>query len=250
MNATEIFENHGLTFNDADHAAEELASFDLDELWNITDSFLIDALEVSGDEEVQTRTLRTALVNAFANDQEFITQNDFDLAREQALEIVDFEEGQGGSDAGVSVSTVEAPETEPETVEAEAETTPAPKKRKPYKKRSSARKLIAQLIKQDPTADAETIVTVAQEQVSTKYNTLISYYYIERRAQGLAGTGKLGRRPNDTDDTVREIIAANWGKSSAEIIAAIHDDERTMLSENSSRSYFYRLRTDIEGNEQ
>lgn len=225
MNANEIFENHGLSFNDSEHAAAELADLNLDELWDITDDFIVDELEVTGNEDEQAATLRTALVHAFENDLEAITQQDFDLAREQAIQIGDADEDEPEQSASEDETEQSATEdAEDASGEDETEDEPdqaasaTPKPRKKRKRTSAGLAAVRRLVEADNTAEAATVVEQAQQEVDIAESTLTAYYYKVRREMGLAGTGKRGRKPNDTKDQVRAIIENNWDAERADII--------------------------------
>jgi len=251
MNAQEIFENHGLNFTDSEQVAAELEDMDVEDLWNITDDFLVDSLEVNGDEDTQAAGLRAALVHAFENNLEAITQQDFDLACEQALQIGDATE-DGEPEQEQSADSVDPDEDEQSDADADddpeqsadsAETNEDKPEQKQAKgerrnRRSKNKAVVRRLVEEDPAAEVQTIVERAQQELDLAETTLCTYYYDVRRTLGLAGTGRRGRRPNDTAQQVRQYILDNWDCEADEIINGIF--ENFDLAETTAKGYYYR----------
>jgi len=221
MNAIEVFEQHGLQFETDEQAMIELSELQPEQLWDLTEHFTGEApIGVSGDEETQANTLRIALVNAFSENSESITQQDIDLAQERALSLIgDVENEAESEDSQVDEpegELLEAAETQQttDTISRGRRSTDVSEDDAPKRTRrrtSHSRALIKSLVHKSPNADRDTIVQRAfQQGADVTEETAIMYFYDVRNEMGLPPNGKRGRKPTNTLESVKTLIFENW----------------------------------------
>ncbi len=237
MNATQIFEQHGMEFHDEEHAMAELAELEPDELWTLTEQFTGDeAIGVSGDEETQSNTLRFALVKAFANDADRITQDDIDLAQETALSLINDIEDETGDDQSVEDTSAS---TEESSVVADSGEESAPVEATRTRKRTStSRELIKTLVTASPDTPRNEILEEAFKQgADVAEATAVMYFYDVRKELGIDPNGKRGRKPTNTQAKVKALVLENYDNERADLINLIV--EQLGYKENTATVYYH-----------
>ena len=188
--------------------------------------------EVEGDEFVKSLTYSYALLDAFEFETNSIEQEDIETAHNKAVDAV----AKMSSENEDEDEEVEASaEEETEEVEASSEETEeAPKLTK--------KKIIEDLIDENPDAKGHEIVEMATEQYpdDIKESTARMYFYTIRKERGLAPNGKRGRRPNDTSLRVRSIVADNMDKPKADVVQKIME---LGLTESTASQYYSTAKT-------
>lgn len=249
MNANEIFEKHGLHFEDAEHAAVELAELDIVELWDVAEDFQDGDLGISGNEETQATILRAALMQAFTDDRDHITQQDLDLAQEKALSLED--DMEDGETMEVKATAEQDEESEDETPDqnasntSETDETPAKRTRK---RSSESRKIMKSLIEASPDASRNEILEQAfNGDVDISETTAITYFYDIRNELGLSPNGKRGRKPNCKQGAIVEFIQANPELDKDQIIQQIAD--KFGYKESTAKQYHYLATRELKDNE-
>lgn len=220
MNATDLFIAMGVDVENV-NISEALEKLDDERLFEVFDSFLTAPVELGVDEKSHIAA-RNALVNAYVSGSAEISPDDYYAAR-NALDEDDSE----SEDAEDSSGSVESDESTKAT----------------RGRRSEGLKEIYELVKDNPTA---TSTDVLEHMVGSGLSdsTVVSYYYRARNEFGLAGTGKRGRRPNDTAERVLELVSAGFGKETTEgLIGSIA--EEFGLTESTAKVYYYRAVREI-----
>lgn len=225
MNATEVFQQHGLPVKDEQKIMLELAGFDADKLWELTEQFTGDAaIGVQGSEEIQANTLRFALVNAFTANADSITQSDIDLAQQRALSL-------GNDVASLVANHKPKPKADPEP---QSDVQSEPVKRT---HRSSSREIIKSLVKASPNAKRDDILKQAFDKgIDVSRATANMYFYDVRKELDLKPNGKRGRKPTNTQDDVKALVLKNWDNERSTIIKIIVDEMG--YKENTAKVYY------------
>lgn len=186
---------HGLDIDgnetDSKNLAYQLTGMDVKNLWTIVEDLAHEEInEIDGNEQVQGMALNYALVDAFENDLDQITQKEIDVAVEKATESVNNLSG--------NQSEVSSPG-------------------KPNRKT-----LIKNLVEENPDALADEIIDMALE-ANDNMNTLTAkqYYYNVRKELNLNPVGKRGRKPSDTIDRIKALLDGNLDVPKAEMVEKI-----------------------------
>lgn len=238
METIEIFRNHGLDVSkDIAQAelAERLGKLPNEELLTILDDFIGDEnISVDTDETMQTLTLSRALVTAFKEGKNSITQADIDAASEHATRVSD----DLSTPADTDTPVVETPETP--VVATEDTQAPAPKPAK----RITLKATIKDLVEHFPDAQSHEIVNMALEQDDSHNPTTGRMYYYQIRTElGMPTIGKRGRKPSDTFNNLKNILKDNLDKPKADMVTRFVDEFE--LTPGTASAYYSKAKTEL-----
>lgn len=98
--------------------------------------------------------------------------------------------------------------------------------------------LVDSIVEEYPDANVDQVIRKLGDTVDATRSTLTSYFYRSRKERGLAGTGRVGRRPNDTADRVLSLVShMKPDNKRDDIIKAISEDIGLTIS--TSTVYYY-----------
>jgi hypothetical protein len=251
MNAHEIFEQHGLSFESSDMAMESLNELDIVELWDLAEALMPDndSIESTGDEDTDSLILRKALINALENGADSLTQEDFDRAREQVSSLEADAESDEASDedAGeaVEASDEDAGETsEDETSEA-AETTEQPKRR--GRRASESYGVVKRIVSDNHDLVKDEVIEQAQadDTVDVSESTLVLYFYRARKELGLGTNGQRGRPKSDKWPEIVALVSGSGDTARADVIAQI--STQFDVAESTATNYYHKAQRELAG---
>lgn len=212
----ETFRNHGVNIQ-ADQSStfliRELRDTDPETLWLILEDFT-DNKPIGMDspnEKMHRLTLSYALVDAFENDRDSITQDDITAAHERAAKTA--ETMIRGS------STKPDPELVSETGgDINTDTQTAQKPRKKSKRIKGLKEMVFSLVEDNPKAQSAEIVDMVQErEPAAKDGTIKVYYSQARKSLGLPTIGKRGRKSSGLYGSIKKLVQDNPDASKDEI---------------------------------
>lgn len=263
MNAQEVFEQHGLTFDSNEQAMESLNDLDIVELWDLAEALMPEntGIESTGDEDSDSMILRTALINALENGADSLTQEDFDRAREQVVSLEDeieadsFRPATPEEDAELEQALADEPEAEEVEaaaedveveVEAAAEVVDQPKRRG-RRPSSEAYAIVKSLVADNPELVKDEVVEQAQAQagVGVSESTLVLYFYRARKELNLGTNGTRGRPRSEKWDQIVELVRASGDADRSSVISEIstqHD-----VAESTATNYYHKAQREIAG---
>lgn len=229
----ETLKNHGIelpedvTEFDPELLFSQLDELEPSELWTIVETVSEGgSIKIDGDEHFQSMALNCAIVNALENDLDYIDQEQLNTAIETVSNMV---------------KTLKSPDDETET-----DSTPEASEVEKSGTGRTAKKrdLIQELVKENPQAQADEIVTMALESdPSMTQNTAKQYYYNVRKDLGIGVVGKRGRKPSDTMDRVKAILEANSDASKSDTVEKIVAELE--LKESTASTYYGKARKSL-----
>lgn len=212
---------HGLDIDgnetDSKNLAYQLTGMDVKNLWTIVEDLAHEEInEIDGNEQIQGMALNYALVDAFENDLDQITQKEIDVAVEKATESVNNLSG--------NQSEVSSPG-------------------KPNRKT-----LIKNLVEENPDALADEIIDMALE-ANDNMNKLTAkqYYYNVRKELGLEPVGKRGRKPSDTIDRIKALLDGNLDVPKSEMVEKIVSE--IGVKEGTASTYYSKAKKQLKQGE-
>jgi len=204
-----ILEDFGLTATSRIRLAEELAELHDGELDAILKSFGALNIPTHDSDRVNILTKRYAVVRAFENGSESVSDADMEWAQEKALVLVK----KNGSGSGSTTGPIE---DTPTSTKASDSPDSAPKR----KRNPKLYPAIKRLVQASPDASKETIAEQVLEQYpGTVEGTIVMYYYKARKELGLKNNGKRGRKPSKVYPNVLAMVKANSDKERKELVA-------------------------------
>ena len=235
----EIFRNHGINIqaNDSEaRLAEELAGENPDALWPMLEEFTqgkpigMD----SPNEMMHTLTLRGALVNAFKECRDTITQEDVDAARDRAAKTANMLRRNGAT---------RTDDPDYNTVENEdGETVAKPKKRK---RDTTLMPLIERTVEDNAEkANEDILAMVMKERPNAKENTVRAYISKARSNLGLKVKGaKRGRKSSGIYEKIKGMIEDNPDTPRKEMIERIVNE--LDAKEGTAQAYYSKAKKEL-----
>lgn len=212
----ETFRNHGIniTIDDSTQKlVQALKEETPDSLWPLVEDFsngqpigLIGCNEL-----MHNYTLQYALVQAFKDDRDSITQADIDTAQDRAAKLAE------SMSKGSSTRADDAPE--PPTFDDNGDTVAAPVKRK---RDPGLYPLILSLVENNMKASPDEILTMVRETKPHVNESTAKVYYSKARGElNLPKIGKRGRKGTGIYGEIKQLIEANPDTPRAEMIERI-----------------------------
>lgn len=211
----EIFRNHGINITAEDTSGKlvgELKTQTPDSLWPLVEDFSNGKpIGLNGcNELMHSLTLQYALVEAFSNDRDSITQADIDTAQERAAKLA--ESMSRGS------STRDDAAVEP-IYDDEGEEVAAPVKRK---RDPGLYPMILSLVEENMKATPDEILTMVRKSKPNVNESTVKVYYSKARSElNLPKIGKRGRKGSGIYGKIKTLIEANPDAERAEMIERI-----------------------------
>lgn len=212
----EKFRNHGINVDIEDSATDALQALkdhNPDTLWPVLEDFTNGPIGLNfANEAMHTYTLSYALVNAFEQGKDSITQEDVDDAFDKAAKLADSLAPNGSTRADPDGEAVEG--------EQNGEAVTRTVKRK---KDNTLMPLIESIVQDNAKESNEAILSMVLEQrPNAKENTVRAYISKARSNLGLkVKGGKRGRKSSGIYEKIRDMIKANADMPRAELIEKI-----------------------------
>lgn len=232
----EQFKNHGVQMdidNDDVPLSTQIVQQDPETLKTVLQEVSdINNLNLSGDDQVQGLTISFALLNAFENNAESITEEDIEAAQREVAEFLN-----NDSEDDVNVEVADSDETddvqEANTEDSESEDTEPRKVHNPALKET-----VYDLVQNNPDAQKLQVVNWTLEQIpDANEGTISVHYYNARKEFDLQPIGKRGRPANSGKlPQIRQMIQDNPDASRADIIARCVSE--LGLKESTAANYY------------
>lgn len=179
-------------------------------------------LPVHENERVNNMTLRYAIVEAFRNGRDAVTEDDLKQAQERALGTAE--------KLGTFRISVMAEEANPETPENASD---EPKRRRNANNYPSVKRMV----ESSPDAEKDEIVERAVKELGVRENTAMQYFYKARRELGLK-TGKKGKKASDLFPTMLDLVRQNRDSLDREQIVDMAVDKG--IKKGTAVAYYYK----------
>lgn len=236
----ERFRNYGIDLQPNDGAirlSHALADEASDTLWPILEEFT-DGATIGMDcanEMMHTLTLRGALVKAFEDGKDTITQDDIDAARERAAKTADGLRRNGST-------RTDEPSTENAADDAEnASSTVSKPKRK---KRKNLMPMIESLVEDNPKATPNEIYEMVAKRVPDANESTVKVYYSKARTNlNLPSIGKRGRKSSGIYGKIKAMVQDNPDTDRATIIDRIINELDTKTG--TAQAYYSKAKKEL-----
>lgn len=211
----ETFRNHGIDIDNGDSSqklVQALKKETPDSLWPLVEDFSKGKpIGLNGcNELMHSYTLQYALVAAFKDDRDYITQADIDTAQERASNLA--ESMSRGS------STRDDDAVEP-TLDDNGDEVAAPVKRK---RDPGLYPMILSLVEENLKATPDEILAMVQKSKPSANESTVKVYYSKARGElNLPKIGKRGRKGSGIYGKIKTLIEANPDVPRAEMVERI-----------------------------
>jgi hypothetical protein len=233
----ERFRNHGIDVQ-ADmslaRVPAQLKEADPETLWLVLEDFT-DNKPIglnSPNENMHQLTLSYALVDAFENDRQVITQDDVDRAFERAAKF--------------SESMVRGSSKKPDEPKDDETVSGSENVQKPAQKRKRSKTLmpnVKAVVSDNPKAETDELIELIQKrEPNAKEGTIRAYISNARKELGLS-TGKRGRKPSNLYPSIKTMVQDNPDATADEIVErAVNEID---CKPNTARAYYSKAKKEL-----
>ncbi len=223
-NITATLEAFNLNTSSLIRLPHSLADLHLGELKAIVESITDADIPVHDNDRVNSMTMRYAIVDAFKDGRDVISNYDLSLAQQKAINTAQKNGSLNGASSLGGVSTLS------ETSETASNAPKRTRNRNTYPS-------IKRLVENAPEASKDEIVEQAIEQLNVSDTTAVQYFYKARRELGM-GTGKRGRKGSNLFPAMLELVREHGDTHDRDDIVQMAIDKG--IKAGTATAYYYK----------